>query len=35
MNGRSMHSGLKPLYYVYKMLLSIFVNLLRKQYAVR
>ena len=34
-NGRSMHSGLKPLYYVYKMLLSIFVNLLRKQYAVR
>lgn len=30
-NGRSMHSGLKPLYYVYKMFLSLFLNLLRKQ----
>jgi glycosyltransferase involved in cell wall biosynthesis len=29
-NGRSMHSGLKPLYYIYKMLLSIILNLLRK-----
>jgi hypothetical protein len=28
--GRSMHSGLKPIYYVYKMLLSIILNLLRK-----
>jgi glycosyltransferase involved in cell wall biosynthesis len=27
--GKSMHSGLKPLYYVFKMLLSIFVTLLR------
>ncbi len=27
--GTSMHSGLKPLYYVYKMLLSIGLNLLR------
>ncbi len=34
-NGRSMHSGLKPLYYVYKMFLSLFLNFLRKQYAVR
>ncbi|MGA2192197.1 MAG: glycosyltransferase family 2 protein [Nitrospirota bacterium] len=29
-DGRSMHSGLKPLYYVFKMFLSIFVTLLRK-----
>jgi glycosyltransferase involved in cell wall biosynthesis len=29
-NGRSMHSGLTPLYYIYKMLLSIILNLLRK-----
>ncbi len=28
--GRSMHSGLKPLYYIFKMFLSIFVTLLRK-----
>jgi glycosyltransferase involved in cell wall biosynthesis len=35
MNGRSMHSGLKPLYYVYKMFLSLFLNLLRKQYMLR
>ncbi len=27
--GKSMHSGLKPLYYMFKMLLSIFVTLLR------
>lgn len=30
LNGRSMHSGLKPLYYLYKMLLSISLNLIRK-----
>ena len=30
-NGRSMHSGLKPLYYIYKMLLSIALNLMRKK----
>jgi glycosyltransferase involved in cell wall biosynthesis len=35
MNGRSMHSGLKPLYYVYKMFLSLFLNLLRRQYVLR
>ena len=29
-NGRSMHNGLKPLYYIYKMLLSITLNLMRK-----
>jgi len=29
--GKSMHSGLKPLYYMFKMLLSIFVTLLRKK----
>ena len=29
--GKSMHSGLKPLYYVFKMCLSIFVTLLRKR----
>jgi len=28
--GTSMHSGLKPLYYIFKMFLSIFVTLLRK-----
>jgi len=28
--GKSMHSGLKPLYYVFKMFLSIMVTLLRK-----
>lgn len=28
--GKSMHSGLKPLYYVFKMLLSVFVTLMRK-----
>lgn len=28
--GKSMHSGFKPLYYMFKMLLSIFVTLLRK-----
>ena len=31
MSGESMHSGWKPLYYVFKMLLSIFVVLWRKQ----
>ena len=31
-NGRSMHSGWKPLYYVYKMLLSITLNLVRKNW---
>jgi hypothetical protein len=30
-NGsQSMHSGLKPIYYIFKMMLSIFVTLLRK-----
>lgn len=29
-SGKSMHSGLKPLYYMFKMLLSILVTLLRK-----
>jgi glycosyltransferase involved in cell wall biosynthesis len=29
--GKSMHSGWKPLYYMFKMLLSIFVTLLRKR----
>lgn len=28
--GQSMHSGLKPLYYIFKMFLSIFINLIRK-----
>lgn len=28
--GKSMHSGLKPVYYMFKMLLSIFVTLLRR-----
>ncbi len=27
---KSMHSGWKPIYYVFKMLLSIFVTLMRK-----
>jgi glycosyltransferase involved in cell wall biosynthesis len=30
-DGRSMHSGLKPLYYVFKMCLSILVTLLRQR----
>jgi len=30
-SGKSMHSGLRPLYYVFKMLLSMFVTLLRKR----
>jgi glycosyltransferase involved in cell wall biosynthesis len=30
-DGASMHAGLKPLYYVFKMMLSIFVELLRKR----
>jgi glycosyltransferase involved in cell wall biosynthesis len=29
--GKSMHTGWKPLYYMFKMLLSIFVTLLRKK----
>jgi hypothetical protein len=29
--GKSMHAGWKPLYYIFKMLLSIFVTLLRKK----
>jgi len=29
--GKSMHSGFKPLYYMFKMLLSIFVTLLRER----
>lgn len=29
--GKSMHSGFKPLYYMFKMLLSIFVTLMREQ----
>lgn len=29
--GKSMHGGWKPLYYIFKMLLSIFVTLLRKK----
>ena len=33
-NGRSMHSGLKPLYYIYKILLCIALNFLRKEPAV-
>lgn len=28
-NKKSMHSGLKPVYYIFKMFLSISVNLLR------
>lgn len=29
-NGRSMHSGIQPVYYVFKMFLSMFMTLLRK-----
>lgn len=29
-NKKSMHSGLKPLYYIFKMFLSILVTLMRK-----
>jgi hypothetical protein len=30
-SGKSMHAGWLPLYYIFKMLLSIFVTLLRKK----
>jgi len=30
-NGQSMHNGLKPVYYVFKMFLSMFMTLLRKK----
>lgn len=30
LTGKSMHSGLKPIYYIFKMMLSIFVTLLRE-----
>ncbi len=30
-NGKTMHSGLKPVYYVFKMFLSMFMTLLRKR----
>ena len=30
-SGKSMHAGLMPLYYIFKMLLSMFVTLLRKR----
>ncbi len=30
-SGKSMHSGLKPIYYVFKMFLSMFMTLLRKK----
>lgn len=33
--GQSMHSGLRPLYYIFKMFLSMFVTLLRKDKFVR
>ena len=33
--GKSMHSGLKPLYYMFKMLLSIFVTLIRNKKLLR
>lgn len=29
-NGKSMHSGIKPVYYIFKMFLSMFMTLLRK-----
>jgi len=29
--GKSMHSGLKPVYYIFKMFLSIFITLIRKK----
>lgn len=35
MEGKSMHSGIKPLYYIFKMLLSIFVTLLRNRQGYR
>ncbi len=31
LEGRSMHSNMKPVYYIYKMLLSITLNMLRKK----
>lgn len=31
LHGKSMHAGLKPVYYIFKMFLSIFVTLLRKR----
>jgi glycosyltransferase involved in cell wall biosynthesis len=34
-SGKSMHSGLKPFYYIFKMLLSIFVTLIRNQKLLR
>ena len=34
-DGKSMHSGWKPLYYMFKMLLSIFVTLLRSDRRIR
>ena len=34
-HGKSMHSGLKPVYYIFKMLLSMFVTLLRNDRFVR
>jgi hypothetical protein len=34
-SGKSMHAGWKPLYYMFKMLLSIFVTLLRKKETAR
>lgn len=30
-NGKSMHSGIKPVYYIFKMFLSMFMTLLRKK----
>jgi hypothetical protein len=30
-DGRSMHSGFKPVYYIFKMFLSMFMTLLRKK----
>jgi glycosyltransferase involved in cell wall biosynthesis len=33
--GRSMHSGLKPLYYIYKMCLSIALSLIRQERPIR
>jgi len=34
-DGKSMHSGMKPLYYIFKMLLSISVTLLRSRHLYR
>jgi len=31
--GQTIHAGLRPLYYVYKMMLSIFVTMLRGEKA--